>query len=79
MKCGNVFSKVAKNFLKIPSCPYCGGFRFISDEEFKERVEILGCGEYEVIGNYVSDKKGKVKLKHIKCGHEFEMLASNFT
>lgn len=79
LKCGNVFSKVAKNFLKIPSCPYCGGFRFISDEEFKERVEILGCGEYEVIGNYVSDKKGKVKFKHIKCGHEFEMLASNFT
>ena len=79
LKCGNVFLKVAKNFLKIPSCPYCGGFRFISDEEFKERVEILGCGEYEVIGNYVSDKKGKVKFKHIKCGHEFEMLASNFT
>ena len=79
LSCGKTFSRVAKNFLDKPSCPYCGGFRLLSDEEFKERVKNLGCGEYEVIGSYVSDKNGKVKLKHNKCGHEFEMLASNFT
>jgi len=35
-------------------------------------------GEYIVIGEYINSKI-KIKLKHIKCGHAFNMLPASFT
>ena len=78
-KCGGEFKKVAHNFLQKPSCPHCGGFSIWETDEYNEHITELTGGEYGLVGDYISDKKGKTTFIHFVCGKEFDMLASNFT
>ncbi|HFU4054901.1 TPA: hypothetical protein ACGO6G_000949 [Streptococcus suis] len=78
-KCGKKFKKIAHNFLQKPSCPNCGGFSIWETTEYNEHITELTGGEYGVVGEYISDKKGKTTFIHFDCGKEFDMLASNFT
>lgn len=77
-KCGKNIRKIPHNFLNRPSCPNCGGFSTWNTDEYNEHVMSITDGEYCVIGEYVSDKKGKVTFNHKKCGRNFQMLSSNF-
>lgn len=49
----------------------------ITHEEFIEIVESIGNGEYEVLSNYIN-KKTKVTLRHLKCGHLWDTTPKNF-
>lgn len=74
---GHVFERVAKDFLRYKTCPYCTGKHNYSDEEFKNKIKLLTNNEYEVISPYISTHK-KVTFRHIKCGNTFDMSPSNF-
>lgn len=47
-------------------------------EQFKKEVYDLANGEYEVLGEYISNNT-RIKFKHLKCGHEYETRPRNFT
>lgn len=78
-KCGKNIRKIPHNFLNRPSCPNCGGFSTWNTDEYSEHITELTGGEYGVVGEYISDKKGKTTFIHFDCGKEFDMLAGNFT
>lgn len=78
-KCGTTIRKIPHNFLNIPSCPACGGFSAWTTDEYRNYIAKLTEGEYDIVGEYVPDKKGKTTFFHSSCSKEFEMLASNFT
>lgn len=46
-------------------------------EFFKEKVKTLAREEYEVIGEYISSQT-KIKMKHNKCGCEYEVIPNSF-
>lgn len=48
----------------------------ITQEQFEERIERLGMGEYEVVSEYI-DSKGKVNIAH-GCGEVFETTPRKF-
>lgn len=77
--CGKTIIKTPHGFLNKPSCPNCGGFREWTTELFNAYIRDITSNEYLVIGEYVTDKKGKTTFVHNQCGRHFKMLASNFT
>ncbi|MGI6093529.1 MAG: hypothetical protein ACOYD5_11225, partial [Negativicutes bacterium] len=46
-------------------------------ESFTKRVYELVGNEYTVLGDYVKSYK-KILMRHNTCGHEYEVIASNF-
>ena len=51
--------------------------RSLTTEEFKIRVYEEVQEEYEVLGEYTK-ASNKIKMKHNKCGHEWDVIASGF-
>jgi DNA-directed RNA polymerase subunit RPC12/RpoP len=46
-------------------------------ESFKNKVQNQVGNEYEVLGEYINSRT-KIKMKHNKCGHEWEVFPSVF-
>ena len=78
-KCGYEFQVTPNNFLsKSSGCPKCFGNIRKSTNEFRKEVEIIGEGEYELVGEYVR-KSEKTIFLHKVCGKTFEMSPDKFT
>lgn len=76
--CGNEYLQIPKDIITHKSgCPYCGGTKKLTNQEFKERFNSINNGEYELLSSY-ENMKTKIKIKHNKCGCIFEMLPSMF-
>lgn len=51
--------------------------RKLTDREFKNRVYSLVGDEYQILSPYIKSS-AKVRVKHVKCGYEWEVEASSF-
>lgn len=81
-ECGNVFDMRLSNFRNGQRCPRCMRIQgakkhMLTQEEFEKRVYDMYQGEYSVLGKYTGHKN-RIKMKHNKCGHEWEPTANNF-
>lgn len=53
------------------------GSKVIPFNEFINRFYLVSKGEYEYISGYTRMSK-KIKIKHLLCGHEYNVIASSF-
>jgi hypothetical protein len=74
---GHKFTRIAKDFIRYKTCPYCTGKHQYTTEEFKEKVKELSNGEVDLIGTYINTKE-KTEFKCNKCGNIFTLSPSNF-
>jgi 5-methylcytosine-specific restriction endonuclease McrA len=58
-------------------CPFCAGTHKKTTEQFRAQVSESTCGEYLLLGEYNRDCE-HVKIRHIKCGHEYMVTPSHF-
>lgn len=65
------------NFLRGKRCPNCAGNKKKTDDQFKQEVFDLVGKEYIVIGKYMNSST-KIKMKHVKCNHIWEVKPENF-
>lgn len=65
------------NFLRGNRCPNCNGGTKYSHEVFKDKVYGIAGNEYDILSMYVNNKS-KVKMKHIICGHNYEVTPRDF-
>lgn len=80
--CGNVWLIRPANFYHGHRCPKCSHQRgantkLKTTKWFKDQVKSLVGDEYSVISEYVKASV-KVKMKHNKCGHVWEITPNNF-
>jgi hypothetical protein len=80
--CENEYLTTPRNFLSGKGCSLCGVKKRAdaqrkSQKDFENEVFILGNGEYKVLGEYVKNNK-KIKIKHLKCGYEYEVQPWHF-
>lgn len=81
--CGNIFKMSPKSFLY--SGQRCPNERYIKSAKsnsipfkyIQEQVDILGKGDYQIIGNYVKSTE-KVDFLHNVCGKIFKMEPTRF-
>ena len=76
-ECGYVWEITPNNFLRGRRCPKCAGLMRKTTKQFKQEVYEQVGDEYVVLGNYVN-KETKIKIKHNKCGHVWEVKPGNF-
>lgn len=81
-ECGHIFEMLPYSFLQGQRCPNCRYKRFAktktkTHEHFLKEVKQLVGNEYDVLGKYI-DAKTKIRFRHNKCGHEFEMAPHTF-
>ena len=76
-KCGNQYEVQPNVFLGGSRCPYCAGLKKKTTEEFKQEVFDLTGKEYSVLGKY-KNTRTKIKMKHNKCGHVYEVIPNYF-
>jgi len=75
-ECGYEWRTKPSGFLRGNRCPKCWGrIKRTHDEFVKEIFEISG-DEYTVLGEYINANT-KIKMRHNKCGHEWEILPSS--
>ena len=79
-KCGKEYEVLPVSFLEgYSKCPYCNKtINGITTDVFKDRVKKLVGDEYTVLGEYI-DINHKIKMRHNKCGHEYEVRPYHFT
>lgn len=78
--CGNTFTIKYQSYIKRPHCRVCGKERadsFRTDLQFKADLKDLVGDEYTLLTPYEQMTK-KVKMRHEKCGTEFEITPVNF-
>lgn len=76
--CGHVYKVTPDKFLNVGRrCPKCSKKYKRSHEEFVDEVDMLGLGEYEVLGVFEKTAK-KVEFRHKTCGYEYQTTASHF-
>ena len=76
--CGNEFEMLAGNFLSGQRCPQCSRPNYNRDtEQFKKEVYSSVKDEYVVLGKYINNFT-KIRLRHNKCKHEWDVLPNNF-
>lgn len=80
--CKKVFEVKPVNFIrtkKATRCPYCSVAKNKkkTTEQFKQEVELLSNGEYEVVGKY-SNNKEKIMFFHKGCKKSFFMKPNHF-
>ena len=76
-KCNHVYEVRPNDFLKGRRCASCFGSIKKDTETFKKEVFELVGAEYEVVGEYKSTAS-KLKMKHAKCNHIYEIKPNNF-
>lgn len=74
-KCGHEYYVQPGNFLYGKRCPICSQYK--STEEFKNEVDKLSNGEYELVSEYKGYDKS-VYIKHKKCDHVYKTTPSYF-
>lgn len=75
--CGKVRKIDPANFLSGHRCGYCSPTRNKTDEEFRQSVKELVGNEYTVLTTYYTNR-AYVKMRHNKCGKEWDVLPVNF-
>lgn len=80
--CGHEWPVTPSNILRGFGCPVCGLNKRISSQRkdidvFLEEIEIVGGGEYALVGEYVNTKT-KVELLHVPCGSHIKITPANF-
>ncbi len=76
-KCGFKYEVDPNTFLQGHRCPKCAGTMKKNTEQFKKEVCDLVGEEYTVLGEY-KNSKTKIKIKHNKCGYEYEVTPNSF-
>lgn len=77
-KCGHVYEVRPASFLDHQTrCPYCSSSAKKTDKEFKQEVFNLVGNEYTFLDSYVNTMT-KLKVKHNKCGHVYEIRPVDF-
>ena len=76
-KCNHTYEVNPNSFLIGDRCPSCSGNTKKDTETFKKEVFELVGDEFEVVGEY-KDAKTKLKMKHTKCNHTYEVNPNNF-
>lgn len=69
--CGKEFKATPSNF-EQGLCPHCR-----KGVQFKKDVENQVGDEYKIVSEFKNHGR-KVQIKHVKCGHTFEMLPKTF-
>ena len=72
--CGNTYEVRPNAFFKGDRCPYCAKK---NDVRFKKEVFDLVNNEYTFLEPYIN-AKAKIKVKHNKCGHVYEVRPTDF-
>lgn len=75
--CCHQFSTTPNQFLSGSECPKCYGTPKKTTEDFYEEVKEITNGEYELLTEYLT-ALDNIKLKHMKCGHEYEVRPNDF-
>ncbi len=75
--CGNTYKVMPYAFLQGKRCPYCYGNIKKTDADFKKEVFDLIGDEYIFLDTYVNAYT-KLKVKHSKCEHVYEVKPNNF-
>lgn len=81
-ECGNIWGIVPDSFLRGIRCPICSIKNSAlkktkTNERFVQEVFELVGEEYVFLEKYISDNT-KIKCKHNKCGHIWEIVPSSF-
>lgn len=77
-KCNKIFKAKPSNILQGYGCPHCNKKENKGQIKFEKQVFDLVGNEYTVIGKY-KNYHSKVKMRHNKCGYEYDVKAGNFT
>lgn len=73
-KCGNVYVVLPTSFIHAGTrCPECNGKKKVTKEMFQSHIEEIG---YKLIGEY-KKYSTKTRVKHIKCGYEWDVYPQN--
>ena len=75
--CNHEWEVVPYSFLSGNRCPKCAGKLKKTTDSFKKEVFDIVGNEYTVLGDYI-DTKTKIKMKHNKCGNEWEVTPNHF-
>ena len=76
--CGREWMARPSSLFKKSGCPLCAYKRQrLTQEEFEDRVEMQGNGEYTVLGEYQSIST-LVLMKHEFCGHTWKVTPGKF-
>ena len=75
-KCGYEWKIAPSSLLKKSRCPFCARNAKKDTAFYSKEVENLE-KNYKVIGKYKNNKE-KVKMVHLECGNDFEMVPGNF-
>ncbi|MBP1931957.1 hypothetical protein [Ammoniphilus resinae] len=75
--CGYEYEVKPYNFLNGYGCGACAGVLKKDTDTFKKEVFKLVGDEYQVIGEYVG-ARSVVKMKHMPCGFEYDVIPTNF-
>ena len=83
--CGHEYTVTPNKFLLGRRCPKCAQDKRIEFgksrkkylDEFEKEFNKLVNTEYTLLSNYTSSIE-KIKVKHNKCGHVYEVKANNF-
>lgn len=76
--CGTISEKYPFDFLRGRGCKKCIGNNTLkTTEEFSKEVTDLTNNEYELVGEYLGNKK-LVTIKHNACGKTFLVRPDNF-
>lgn len=76
-KCGNIYKVGPNSFIQGYRCPHCNGGIKKSDKWFEQKVMSLVGNEYAFLDSYVNSAT-KLKVKHNKCGHIYEVTPNTF-
>lgn len=76
-KCNNIYEVQPYAFLQGKRCPYCAGNIKKTDAQFKREVFDLVGDEYTFLDQY-QGVLTKLRAKHNKCGHIYEVAPGNF-
>lgn len=76
-KCGYEYLVTPTKFFQGRRCPSCAGTLKKTTKDFKKDVKRLTGKEYKVIGEYINNKT-HIKIKHMKCGHIYEVTPGHF-
>ena len=79
-ECGNEFLVRPYNFHKGNRCPKCKNKRIAKSLKlnYEDVKNIIEKENYTLLSEDYINSKTKIKIKHNKCGHEYEVTLSNF-
>lgn len=78
-KCGFEWEVIPNNLFRGKSkCPKCSGKMQLTTKDYKEKIERITNGEYEILGEY-TNAYTKIKTRHVECGYEWDITPENLS